>query len=791
MSNEAFNQWLLTYRQQALALNERRLIVLVGEQRWTYSLLTSAGVIENDTSDRERCFIFSDNKLIPPNVSLQRFRDKLGSESHTVVFADSQYSIDALAVLSGTLVAGGVLFLLIDDYAELEKSLFFQRFLALVNRMPAHVIIEQKKIEQNKIKENNFYLSTLEPTFVTTETIAQTTTQTIAQTTPKVASVVNTAEHTLNYACVTQEQVTAVDAIIKVATGKRKRPLVLTADRGRGKSSALAIASAQLLMTAKKDNPLNIIITATDVNSLQVFFKQLQVSLPTGELHSHSHSHSNSHSHSHRSNSHRFTYKSDHGVHCVEFIAIDQLIKQPLSASLVLVDEAAAIPVYLLEQLVDHYHRMVFASTVHGYEGAGRGFTLKFQQKLALTCPNWRCLHIQQPIRYREHDPLEQLIFSACMLNAELEELPTIELPTRDLPTVDLQSITFKHFSANALAKDETLLAQVVSVLVTAHYQTKPSDIKMLLDNPYVQVVCLLSNRLSNKLSKGNGKQQVVAVAMLIREGNSGVEQLSELDIAAISHSQKRLSNHFTPQSLLTQCGMEQAFDFYYLRVMRIAVHVQLQQQGLGSQLLEHIAQFAQLQGADFIASSFGATKSLLSFWLKHDYHIARLGFTKDKASGEHSALVLKAVSSKVLNIETDLKHEFYRSFDFLLNDEYQWLAADLIALIQHYCPKSLLVELTAHDLANVSAFTCGHRQYSCCVFSLHLWLKSVLVEHPLAEHTLVEHTHLSEQSGVAVLIQRIMQKHNISTLCRQHNFNGKKELEQFLRAKINQLNSS
>mgnify|MGYP000334571967 CR=1 FL=1 len=736
MKNELFIEWLQGFQQQALALNERRLVVLVGDELWAHSLLKSADVLENKHNAKTRCFIYGDSEVIHPNVSLPRFRDKLGSESDYVVFAHSQYSIDALAALSGTLVAGGVLFLFVSDYDKLEESLFFKRFLSVVNRMSAHVVLEQK----------TFSLPAL-PVLASVESVSKETDTDL-----------NTERVALDYACVTQEQVTAVDAIIKVVTGKRKRPLVLTADRGRGKSSALALASTQLLKSAKKDNPVHIVVTAADINSLQVFFKQLQKSLPTGIWQNN-------------------CFTSNNG--CVEFITVEQLLKQHTKASLVLVDEAAGIPVYLLEQLVKNYHRMVFASTVHGYEGAGRGFTLKFQQKLTQLCPHWHSLHIHQPIRYRANDPLEQLIFDACLLNAELDDLAqhlaepanssSVEADTST--NFNVNALAFKHFTAKALAEDEALLAQVVSVLVTAHYQTKPGDVKMLLDNSRMQLLCLLSDI--------NNKQRVVAVAMLISEGRTDIEPISSSDIMAIKHAQRRLSNHFTPQSLLTQCGVEQAFDFHYLRVMRIAVHVQLQQRGIGSYFLTEINHFAQTQGADFLASSFGATQPLLAFWLQQGYQMARLGFTKDKASGEHSALVLNALSDKALKLEAVTKHEFYRSFDHLLNDEYQWLAADLIALIQYYCPKTCRVKLTAHDNANVSAFVQGHRQYACCVFSLYLWLKERLLNENLAK-----------QSDIAVLIQRIMQKHSITELCHQHGFAGKKALEKFLRSRIKTLSA-
>ncbi len=730
MKNELFIEWLQGFQQYALALNERRLVVLVGDELWAHSLLKSADVLENSHKSITRSFIYGDSEVILPNVSLPRFRDKLGSESDYVVFAHSQYSIDALAALSGTLVAGGVFFLFVSDYGKLEESLFFKRFLSVINRMPAHLVLEQKKL----------FLPAL-PVLASAESVSKETD-------------INTEKAVLDYACVTQEQVTAVDAVIKVVTGKRKRPLVLTADRGRGKSSALALASTQLLKSAKKDNPVHIVVTAADINSLQVFFKQLQTNLPTGLWQNN-------------------CFTSNNG--CVEFIAVEQLLKQHVKASLVLVDEAAAIPVYLLEQLVKNYHRMVFASTVHGYEGAGRGFTLKFQQKLTQLCPHWRSLHIHQPIRYRANDPLEQLIFDACLLNAELDDLACDMAKPANSSWLDgninVNALTFKHFTAKALAEDETLLAQVVSVLVTAHYQTKPSDVKMLLDNPRMQLLCLLSDI--------NNKQRVVAVAMLISEGKTDIEPISSSDIMAIKHAQRRLSNHFTPQSLLTQCGVEQAFDFHYLRVMRIAVHVQLQQCGIGSYFLSKINHFAQTQGADFLASSFGATQPLLAFWLQQGYQLARLGFTKDKASGEHSALVLNALSDKAQNLKAVIKYEFYRSFDYLLNDEYQWLAADLIALIQHHCPKNCRVTLTEHDNANISAFVQGHRQYACCAFSLHLWLKAQLSNEGFAK-----------QSDIAVLIQRIMQKQSIAELCHQYGFTGKKALEQFLRSKIKQLSA-
>ncbi len=720
MKNRDFSPWFNCYQQQALILNERRLIVLIGDNCWASSLLKS---IDSYGCNRKSCddakqsestwLIYGENEEIKSNITKQGFRDKLGTESDFVVFQDVDLSIDAFAGLSGTLVAGGILFLLVNDMSQVTESLFYKRFFNLLHTYPEHVVIEQ----------NQLSLPVLNPATA--------------------RNTINKSHALLTYNCVTEEQVSAVEAVIKVFKGKRNRPLVLTADRGRGKSSALAIACGQLLKTATKEYKLRLIITAADISSLTVFFSQLVTSLPDGKLQ-------------------KGTFTVNHGS--VEFMAIDQLLKQPVDASLVLVDEAAAIPIYLLEQLLLNHSRLVFASTIHGYEGAGRGFALKFQKTLAVKYPKWRSLHLHEPIRWGVNDPLENLVFEACLLNAEL---PNINIVVQK---IEPSLLFFKQFSAVELSANKELFKQVFAVLVTAHYQTKPSDVQMLLDNKQVQLVCLLTKERAKEYTK----EHIVAVALLINEGSAKYHNIKAEEVNAVNKSKRRLKNNFVPQSLLTQCGIEYAFNYHYLRVMRIAVHPQLQQQGIGSYFLDKITEFSTLQGADFLASSFGATRDLLSFWLTNDFHVARIGFNKDKASGEQSALVLKPLFQAGKTALDDISTEFYRCFDYLLTDEYKNLSAELVALILYYCPQLPYATLSTRDKANVEAFAQGHRQYSNCVFSLHLWLKQQFSS-----------SRAFEDEKLLVLISRIMQKQSINDVCSEYGFTGKKDLEKFLKSTV------
>jgi len=725
MQNTVFSRWFYHFQHEAKVLKERRLIVLDGDDNWAHSLLQtidSFNQSENSTH-KKSWLIYGESELIKANVSRQRFRDKLGTESDFVVFTQFPAVADALAALSGTLVSGGILFLLINDMTSIKQSHFLKRFFALLQDYSQHVILKQTAFElpllrpiiQGGDKDNRV---------------------------PIIDRVTGLEPKMLPYGCVTEEQLTAVDAIIHVIKGKSKRPLVLTADRGRGKSSALAIACAQLLAGAKNDNKLHIIITAAELSSVKIFFSQLAKSLPKGNQ-----------------EDHRFSTLQGF----VEFVAVDKLLKLQPKASLVLVDEAAAIPVYLLERLLSQYSRLVFASTIHGYEGAGRGFSLKFQQRLTGSFPKGRSLHINEPIRWRSGDPLEQLIFDACLLNAEL---PSINNSCRNTPLTAINNqLECKHFTAEDLVANEALLKDVFSILVTAHYQTKPSDVQMLLDNKQVQLVCLMST--------DEGREQVIAVALLMTEGKFTRQVISDSELKAVKKSQKRLRDNFIPQSLLTQCGVDHAFDYHYIRVMRIAVHPQLQQQGIGSLFLNEISNFAKAQGADFLASSFGATKALLSFWLTADFKLGRIGFSRDKASGEQSALVLKSLSIKGEHELTTINNEFYRTFDYLLVEEYKHLSTNLVAIIQRHCPHSFRPKLSVLDNANVEGFSHGERQYASCVFSLHLWLKTQLC-----------YQHIDEKV-LCVFIARVMQKHSVANICHTYNFTGKKALEQFLKISV------
>jgi len=213
---------------------------------------------------------------------------------------------------------------------------------------------------------------------------------------------------------------------------------------------------------------------------------------------------------------------------------------------------------------------------------------------------------------------------------------------------------------------------------------------------------------------------------------------------------------------------------------MRIAVHPKIQQQGMGSYFLAQIEVLATKQGFDFLGTSFGVNPSLLSFWLKAGFSTTRIGFTKDKASGEHSALLLKGSNDEARQLQQALEKDFYRSFDYLLLEEYKTLTTRLVHLLLTQQSEENLVALSVQDVANVHAYARGERLYSSCAFSLYLWLK-----HELLANTAPSHCNRNIEKNVLILIARLIQKHNSETVCQQYGLTGKKMLNQIMQSYV------
>ncbi|HQQ74336.1 MAG TPA: AAA family ATPase, partial [Pseudomonadales bacterium] len=75
------------------------------------------------------------------------------------------------------------------------------------------------------------------------------------------------------------------------------------------------------------------------------------------------------------------------------FSAPDMLLQdKSITADVLLIDEAAAIPLPMLLALLQRFPHAVLATTTDGYEGTGQGFVLRFLRELDQQCPGWQKL---------------------------------------------------------------------------------------------------------------------------------------------------------------------------------------------------------------------------------------------------------------------------------------------------------------------------------------------------------------------------------------------------------------
>jgi len=428
----------------------------------------------------------------------------------------------------------------------------------------------------------------------------------------------------------TPEQVRVIEALAHVLTGHRHRPLVLTADRGRGKSAAFGIAAARLLRRGCR----RILVTAPRAEAVGTLFAHAARLLPEA-------------SHS------RLALRQDDAS--IRFHAVDELLREHPPADLLLVDEAAGIPTPMLQGLLQGYARIAFASTVHGYEGNGRGFELRFHGILERQCPGWKSLRLRTPIRWGTDDPLERLSYRLLMLGAEAAPDPRAPMATGEC--------RYQRLDRDSLVNDETCLRELFGLLVLAHYRTRPYDLRQLLDGPNLSVHVL------------RHEGHILATALLAEEGGMAAD-LEE----AIFCGRRRLRGHLIPQSLSTHAGFAGAVTLRGARIMRIAVHPRWQGQGLGRQLLGHLRQAAQDQGLDWIGACFGATAGLMAFWRQSGFVPLRLGMRREASSGEHAVLMLQGLSEAGKDLEAHAVTAFGETLLAQLGDPLRSLEAEIVA---------------------------------------------------------------------------------------------------------------
>lgn len=447
--------------------------------------------------------------------------------------------------------------------------------------------------------------------------------------------------------------------------------LVLTAPRGRGKSTLLGVVLRQWRAEGVKD----VRVTARSPASIGSLLRALDPDSGTdgrGPV-------------------------PDAGV----YTAPGTLLTGDLRPRVLVVDEAAALPVHVLLALAARAPRTVFSTTTAGFEGSGRGFRLRFLQALRRRGHPLQELGLREPVRWAAGDPLEEWINRLFLLDAEVPVLPA------GLEASAMMAGRRMHWvSGERLAGDEAGLAAVVGLLSDAHYRTRPSDLRRWLDDP----------ALSVGLLRGPGRV-LVGVVLLLEE--PGLEPELARSVWA---GERRPAGRFLP-AVLAAHGALRAASRSALRIVRIAVHPRLQRRGIGRRMLRAAERHGRRRGFALLGASFGADAGLLGFWEASGYPPLRVGFRREGVSGLHAAVVLRPLQPAAATEITRLRAMVARDWPAWRAGPLRTLERDVAVSVRRSLPPPATSDPAA-DREEVRAFARRKRPFEPALPALRRWLQ-------------------------------------------------------------------
>ncbi|MEB3851789.1 MAG: tRNA(Met) cytidine acetyltransferase TmcA [Desulfurococcales archaeon] len=505
----------------------------------------------------------------------------------------------------------------------------------------------------------------------------------------------------------TNDQVRVIHAMEwfyeKPPKGKRK-VLVVTADRGRGKSCAVGIGLVGLAkLLSRHKHRVRMLVTAPSLSNVQSLMTLALRAAEEAGLDPRPVKRGG-----------RILEIQGRGF-SLEYWEPAQIPK--LSGDIVAVDEASGIHVPLLHRILRSHRRVVFAATIHGYEGAGRGFNIRFL-KAAREDPSNMIRHIDmdEPIRYAHDDPIERWLFDVLLLDAE-----PAELGEEDLEDIKAGRLRYLRLDPEWLfsPEGEGTLRQLFGIYVLAHYRNEPDDLAMLADAPHHSIRAMATER--------GGK--IVGAAQVAEEGGLDDELIDRL-----LRGEKTPGN-IIPDRLLKHARIREFGRMKGWRVVRIATHPEVQGRGIGSRLLEELYKESVERGYDWLGSGFGVNEQLLRFWLRNGFTALHLSPDRNPVSGEYTTLVLNPITPRARAATEVAAREFKFKLLKSLYDTYNDLETDVAIMMLDQPPEGIAPgfkpRLTPIQLDRLWVYNWGPMTYEAATDILRLLAEAYWMQAP------------------------------------------------------------
>ncbi|MFO7562792.1 MAG: GNAT family N-acetyltransferase [Enhygromyxa sp.] len=343
--------------------------------------------------------------------------------------------------------------------------------------------------------------------------------------------------------------------------------------------------------------------------------------------------------------------------------------------------------------------RLAFATTTHGYEGTGRGFSLRFLTWLEREHGPVERLEFHQPIRWSAGDPLERAVFEALLLDAE---------PAAIDVDADAARASLQLLDRDRLIRDLPRLRELFGLLVHAHYRTTPGDLQRLLDAPNLEIHAALLDG------------QVVGVNLIAREG-----ELPNALIDAARSGRGRLRAQALADVLVAHLGHAEAGSLRMRRSVRVAVHPALRRCKLATRLVEQVHATPEV---DLFGTLFGATAELIGFRRALGYEVVRVSASRGARTGEPSVMMLEPVSEPARRLLAELRRELARELDTQLRllraDDGLTLDPALVEALRRGLPE-VEPHSPAECLALVRAYAYGPRTFESVAAAVRGFLET------------------------------------------------------------------
>ncbi|VDD92139.1 unnamed protein product [Enterobius vermicularis] len=266
-------------------------------------------------------------------------------------------------------------------------------------------------------------------------------------------------------------------------------------------------------------------------------------------------------------------------------------------AELVVIDEAAAIPLPIVKDLISGPYLSFLSSTINGYEGTGRSLSLKLLQQLreqaagiiksekgeknfGLKSRKLFEIKLEESIRYKPGDQVESWLNRLLCLDASSSHRLVSGLPPpRDCELLYVNRDTLFSFHKAS----EAFLHSLMSIYVSAHYKNTPNDLQMLSDAPAHHLFVLIGPIDEAQVNL----PEVLVVIQVCIEG-----ALSSSKVSENSERGRRAAGDLVPWTINQQFMDTDFTSLTGGRIVRIAVHPDFQSMGYGTRALQLLQEY-------------------------------------------------------------------------------------------------------------------------------------------------------------------------------------------------------